>query len=489
MAIALLAGFAFPASAQVTDAAAPAVAQIEQALVQAIERSERSVVSILRVRKQDAPMGVRAGPFNAFDRRNVLPAEPAPPENASGDFGEYATGVIVDARGLILTNYHVIDAGSDEHQYFVTTSERLTFPAQVLAADPRSDLAVLELEPAPKSPLPVIALGDASALKKGQIVIALGNPYSIARDGQASASWGIVSNLGRKFGPNPTVSAEQTTRPTLYHVGSLIQTDARLNLGTSGGALLNLQGEMVGLTTSLAALSGYEQAAGYAIPVDESFRRILALLVEGREVEYGFLGVEPRSLSLEEQTQGLRGAIINTVYPGTPAVRAGLQPNDLVTSVDGQPVYDADSLILNVGRLPVEAQVRLNVIRRGQEMQREVELAKFLVVGRQRFKQQPEAWRGIRVDYQTVDPSFRERVQIDLDFAQGGVLVTEVADPSTAAQKGLRRGMLITHVGGVRVHTPREFRAAVSGETGSVDLRLWGEAGQTQEITIEPETG
>src|SRR5207342_2000310 len=101
-----------------------------------------------------------------------------------------------------------------------------------------------------------------------------GNPYAIARDGQVSASWGIVANLSRKAGPIPDETSPAGVRNTsLHHYGTLIQTDAKLNLGTSGGALLNLKGEMVGLTTSLAAAVGYEQAAGFALPVDDAFRR------------------------------------------------------------------------------------------------------------------------------------------------------------------------------------------------------------------------
>src|SRR4030095_2005596 len=114
---------------------------------------------------------------------------------------------------------------------------------------------------------------------------------AIARDGQPSASWGIVSNLARKNGPTPVPNPRSPTgsmssKQTLSQFGTLIQTDAKLNLGTSGGALLNLKGEMVGLTTSMAAISGYEQAAGYAIAVDDVFRQALKALEEGREVEY-----------------------------------------------------------------------------------------------------------------------------------------------------------------------------------------------------------
>ncbi len=126
-----------------------------------------------------------------------------------------------------------------------------------------------------------IVLGDASTLKKGQIAIALGNPYAIARDGQASASWGIIANIARKAAPLTSEDGTRKQKDKLYHFGTLIQTDAKLNLGTSGGALVNLKGEMIGLTTSMAAISGYEQAAGYAIAVDDVFRQALRVASGG----------------------------------------------------------------------------------------------------------------------------------------------------------------------------------------------------------------
>src|SRR5207253_7102267 len=131
---------------------------------------------------------------------------------------------------------------------------RKPYRATVKAADPWFDLALLKVEGAGLKP---ISFGDGHSVKKGAFVIALGNPYAIARDGKPSASWGIISNLQRQAPPPRTATRASDGRETLHHYGTLIQTDARLELGTSGGALVNLKGEMIGLTTSLAALSGH----------------------------------------------------------------------------------------------------------------------------------------------------------------------------------------------------------------------------------------
>ena len=242
-----------------------AAAAVEKTLVRVIERNEKSVVAIARVRRERPGETFQFEPRPDPFGRRLSPL--APPQPTDPDFipNEYGTGVVV-GRGLILTAGDVL---GDESDYYVTTFERKVYKATVKAADPRSDLAVLAID---ATDLPPITLGNADDLKKGQIVISLGNPYAIARDGQASAAWGIVSNLVRKAPATPN-EADPSGRPALHHYGTLIQTDAKLNTGTSGGPLLNLKGEMVGLSVALAAMAGYEAAGGYAIPVDTTFRR------------------------------------------------------------------------------------------------------------------------------------------------------------------------------------------------------------------------
>jgi serine protease Do len=427
-----------------------AASAIEQSMIDVIARCERSVVAIARVRREDT--------------------EQLGPEPGKSDFipNEYATGVVIDAHGLILTNNHVLGADEfDASLFYVTTIDRKTYPAKVKAADPRSDLAVLEIAASDLSP---IKFGNASTLKKGQIVIALGNPYAIARDGQVSASWGIVSNLGRKLGPIPT-DVPGESKPTLHHFGTLIQTDAKLNLGTSGGALLNLKGEMIGLTTSLAALAGYEQSAGYAIPVDETFLRVIETLKQGREAEYGFLGVAPLDLEAAEILRGAYGARVNGVVLGTPADRADLRRGDVVIAVDGQAVHDVDSLMLAVGRLPVDSVVRLAVLRDTGLVELTPRLAKFPVRGRKIVTAPAPNWRGLSVEYLTAILDMNARG--NLPTGEAGVVVSAVREHSPASQANIQPGTIITHAAGARVESPSDFFDAVKGRSGPVELRIW----------------
>lgn len=481
---AVLVGSGSGHSAEIAPPRGDPAAALEARLVEAIAAAEKSVVAIARVRKEKpgerVPAELRPNPFGQGPLRVPKLTDP--------DFvpQEFASGVVVDSRGLVLTVYHVLGEDSD---YFITTPDRRVFRAKIIGADPRSDLAVLAPDEAAgraagDGTFTPIALGQAEELRKGQFVIALGNPFAIARDGQASASWGIVANLARKAPPLPQ-EIEPTGKSTLHHFGTLIQTDAKLNLGTSGGPLVNLKGQMVGLTTAIPAVIGFEESAGYAIPVDATFRRILEALKAGQEVEYGFLGVEPRNLGWEELAQGERGVRINRVVPGGPAARAGLRPGDRITHINGVPVHDADAFVLQVGSLPAAARVRLGVARQRESLDLGVELTKYRVRGKKIITALAPAWRGMRVDYASVaeEPAHLGAGPVAI---ADGVLVTEVEAGSPAWRAGLRAGMFISHVEGSAVHTPQQFRQAVAGRTGLVRLRVSGPmvAGQAAERTV-----
>jgi len=476
IALPVLLGLAAGAVRAAEISAPQAAVALEKALTETIARAEKSVVAIARVRverpSETFPLEFRPDPF----RRRMVP--PTAPQPTDPDFipNEYGTGVVVDRRGLILTAYHVL---AEDSEYYVTTHERKVYKALPKGADPRSDLAVLAIDATDLAP---IAFGDAAGLKKGQIVVALGNPYAIARDGQVSAAWGIVANLARKAVPTPDES-EPSGKPTLHHFGTLIQTDAKLNLGTSGGPLLNLKGEMVGLCVALAATTGYERSAGYAIPVDRTFRRAVETLKEGREVEYGFLGVQPVNLQPQEVLSGLRGMRVRRVVSGTPADRSGLKTEDIITAVDDTPIYDADGLVLAVGRLPVEQLARLSVIRNGRKRTLDVTLTKYPVRGKKIITTLAPQWRGLRIDYSTAVVDYDPQARSGLAFFEDGVVVSEVQEDTPAWAAGLRRGMKISHVGRVSVRTPKQFHLAVARKTGPVQLRMADE--EKSSVTVD----
>ena len=456
--------FAAITAAQDTPSTELAAARaLEDAFVQCIEKAEQSVVAIARGRR---------GAARELQQAQFIPHE-------------YCAGVVVGENGLILTNYHSL--GKVDENDYVVWKQGESFPAKVKAADPWSDLAILEIN---ASELKPIEFGDATGLKKGRIVIALGNPHAIARDGNVSATWGIVSNMSRKIdGPvQGNVDADTVdprSRETLYHFGGLIQTDAKLAKGTSGGPMLNLDGKMIGLSTSIAVLAGFEKGTGYAIPVNARFRRVVEKLKRGEEIENGFLGVAPRN---PYRDRGEVGVVLDRVELGTPAALDGLSVSDEIVSIDDQKVRTIDDLFFKVGSMPPghTAQVTIRSARRGLFDKREVTVPVRLtkkphtatrpIIATAEKKQ----WRGLRVDYGTA-LSLKRIPTLD---PEGCVIVTEVEKDSVTWRAGLRIGSIISHVDDEPVKTPEQFYAEVAGKNDTVSFTLFDRSGR-QFVAIE----
>jgi serine protease Do len=503
-------------SAQDVDGLA-AVAAIENTLIHAISQAEHSVVSIARVKPAISPKQARTekalhamAPFE--EQFWDDPESPLTSAFIPTDFG---SGVIIGVdpvnvpqpRAYILTNYHVVkgatrvnpnEAHPSEYELYVKLSNRLVARAKIYAADPRSDLAVVTISD--KDPMPLklselksIKLGDGSRLKKGQLVIALGNPYGSARDGSASASWGMVSNLAQR----PAIPRLQTDRmlSTLRDLGDLIQVDTRLNIGTSGGALINLKGEMVGLTTSLAALAGYEKSSGFAAPVDAGNLRAIQSLKEGKEVEYGFLGVsflgQHQSPFLAQRrfpdaTNVPDGISEFVVLPGGPADLGGLRDDEMIVSINGEKIHEQEDLTREINKYGPDARVRLTVWGRngngtmGESSYgtaiREVTLAKWgaydedsIIATNYRYP----PWRGLVVDYSTARNKHNGDIRQQKESAfPKGVLILKLLPPMDANQTDIVEGNRILRVNDTSVATPHDFLRVVRDLKGNVTLYL-----------------
>ncbi|GAB4150447.1 MAG: DegQ family serine endoprotease [Planctomycetaceae bacterium] len=468
--------------------------ELERAFTKAIARAEQSVVSIARVRRMPPQ---RVVPENAFfprinsDRDNPASVDFIPSEFGSGIIVAPLTG---KNDRFILTNYHVVKGGpavkqnapDSKYRLYVRLANRRGYYAKILAADPRSDLAVLTIDYAAlrlkPEELEPIQLATQEKFQKGQMVLALGNPYAQARDGSASVSWGIISNISRRPKPaGETPDLATRKKETIHHYGTLLQVDTRLNLGTSGGALINLRGELIGITTSLAALDGYEKSVGYAVPMDRATRRVVQTLARGQAVEYGFLGVSPQDISPQEvdllpKTHRRQfAAMAASVHPGAPGARAGLQTGDIILAVDDVPIRSKYELMREIGQQPPESKTKLKVWR--QSIRRELELTAKLgkwpvlnheeiIASNPRF---PE-WRGLTVDYPTGHYRYLQRPY----RYHRAVLLTQLKNRTLVGNPRFTPGVFISHVNGIAVETPREFHSAVQELTGPVKLRLIG---------------
>ncbi|VAX35732.1 hypothetical protein MNBD_PLANCTO02-2661 [hydrothermal vent metagenome] len=480
-------------SAQEISARSVAMA-MEKNLVSTIKKGEVSVVSIARLRvvsrKQQKNI---ANPFGLDLRKQDIRGRSTNPESPDFIPNDFGTGVIIAPLGtpLILTNYHVVKGGPiagekigvSKYSLYVRLANHRGFYASILAADPRSDLAVLkidfkQLDIKPRDIKP-LTITQSNKFRKGTFVIALGNPYAIGQDGSASASWGMISNIARRPAPAGSPNdAETRKKETIHHYGTLLQVDTRLNLGTSGGALLNLKGELIGITTSLAALEGYEKSAGYAIPLNAATRRAIDSLAKGHEVEYGFLGITPwdflpsemRNLSLRYKQAS--AAVVGDVFPKSPAEKGGLRRGDVVLSVNDQVVLGRSKLMLKIGELGPEAKVKLKVWReqKRRELTLSIELGKWPVQNEEdviaTVARYP-AWRGITVDYSTGRQKY---LKYPFRFKQA--VAVKSIEKKRASTTLLQEGDLITHVNKMPVRTPAQFLKAVQHATGVVRLQV-----------------
>lgn len=452
---------------------------VQKTLVRVIQKNEPSVVAVIRTRHDSEteptiwpsrPDPFGRDPVGGADepKKHGWGAGPAIRDPISD--GEQFTGVVLE-RGLILTTYHAVlgaDGRFDQSEYYVVTHDRKQHRATLRAADPRSDLAVLSIESEELMP---ITLGDADQLEKGTFTITLGNPHAIIAGDGPTAAWAMIGNISQKAPINRFASAGQQGRSTLHHFGTLIRTDARLAAGSTGGPLLDMQGRMVGMTTSLGDVPGLEPRASYAIPVDETFRRIVQQLSQGREVEYGYLGIEPEELTSRERRQGVQGVRVRRVYtgPGNPSRAADIRRHDRITSVAGRLVNSSDELILTIGSLPVDARVAVNLVRDSRRKRVYVTLGKYPVRGERWITVRPDPWRGLRVDYPTVLTDYQgEASSIGVDQA---VAIVEVGRDTSAWTAGLRPGMLVTHLNDRPTGSPEIFRRRAKEIAGPAHLR------------------
>jgi Do/DeqQ family serine protease len=345
-----------------------------------------------------------------------LPAVPPSRELVQQSLG---SGVIVDAaRGYILTNNHVI-AGADEVK--VTLTDGKSYTAKVIGADPQTDLAVIQIK-APN--LVALPLADSSKLRVGDFVVAVGDPFGLGQ----SATSGIVSGLQR-----------QDLRRS--GVQNYIQTDASINPGNSGGALVDLAGRLVGINSMIYSPSGASAGLGFAIPSDLASEVMQQLILHGKVVR-GSLGVDAQDLTPRVAAAlGLKaahGALITNVLPDSPADKAGLKPGDLVASVNGKPIGDAQDLRNVQGLTPLGSTLALGVERGGRSLTIDARLT---------------AVSG-EVDGTSLDPRLAGATLEDAppggsDTGVEGVDVSQVAAGSRAARGGLAAGDVVVGINNV----------------------------------------
>jgi len=457
----------------------------DAALRRAVERATPSIVAIYLKERTDG------FDHSFFERgRGRPPRRMALDDDLEIQAAAMGAGIVLDRNGSILTCYHLVRAAAaqgSKYDLHVRTRDGMLYQVDrddILAGDPRSDLAVLRITPQNPATLAPATFGDGGSLFVGQTVLALGNAFGVGiEDGGVSASVGLVSSVGRRAEPVfPTsVGPAQQRSERIKHLlswGPLVQVDCRLNLGTSGGALINARGEVVGITMALAARTGMETPGGFALPYDKLVRQIVETLKQGKEMEYGFLGVRPRNYTRADarqqpgrpQVEGVE--VTSVVMPSTQ--RGGLQAGDVVVAIDGKPVRTSNDLVLRVGGTLAGQKLKFTVVRPKGEVELTVRLGKYPVSGDIIATNGRPPFSGIRVDYLSLlaDEFSNSPFDSSSNMPQGGVLVKDVDSGSSAEAEGIVKNSVISAVNGVNLETPDDFTRLVRNAKGPVKLTV-----------------
>jgi Do/DeqQ family serine protease len=422
-----------PAFAQPNRAPPADAASMKSSFAPVVRRAAPAVVNISSKRL----VRQQADPFWSLFGVGV------PQDRVAASLG---SGVIVRADGVIVTNNHVVEGGQE---ITVALSDRREFPARVLLADPRRDLAVLKIDLPPGERLPVLAIDDRGDTQVGDLVLAIGDPFGIGQ----TVTNGIVSALNR------------TTDPSGEAGAAYIQTDAAINPGNSGGALVDMEGDLVGINSFILSRSGTSSGVGFAIPAAVVRRVVETAVGGGHAVVRPWLGARTQSVTPElARSLGLatpQGALVADLWPNGPAARAGLRQGDVVLQADGRPVADAATLSYAISNHRPGEDVALGVRRadgRDQQLALHAEAPPATPAKDERTLAGRHPFDGATVV--NLSPAVADELGIDA-FTGPGVLVTGIGR-GLAMNTGLRPGDLIREVNGVRIGAVRDLATAVA---------------------------
>jgi serine protease Do len=437
-------------------------------------------ISSRRSRQQEIPF--MFDPFRDFFDRQGPDDEGSPrrraPRQSPGQGrlvpSGVGSGVIVSADGYILTNNHVVD---EADKVEVELNDNRKFTAKVIGSDAPSDVAVIKIN---ATGLPTVVIGDSDRVEIGDLVLAVGNPLGIGQ----TVTMGIISAKGRQSPGRDEGSFED-----------FLQTDAAINQGNSGGALVNLRGELIGIPSQILSRTGGNIGIGFAIPTKMA-RNVMDQLVHGGKVRRGKLGIRIRDLDPDMAKQfgynGVNGALVDDVDKGDPADQAGVKPGDIIIEFQGQRVTDSTQLRNLASQTTPGTTVRFKVWRAGSERELTARLAERDDVGNDASKR-PKSEPAVSslgvlsgVSVENITPEWAQKLK--LEPSTRGVVVVDVDADSNAAAAGLRPGHVIESVAKHPVTSVSEFNAAMQkADKKEVLLRVRRLDGRSSFVVVKSE--
>lgn len=365
------------------------------------------------------------------------------------------SGVIVRRTGdtiYVLTNNHV---AGDATKISIKLNDEREFEGKLVGSDERMDIALVSFESSDKT-IPVAMLGDSDAVQTGDICLAFGAPLGYSQ----SVTHGIVSATGRSGNG-------------IGNINDFIQTDAAINQGNSGGPLVNIYGEVIGINTWIASQSGGSQGLGFAIPINNIKNTIDSFISKGK-VEYGWLGVSLLEATKEYKNElgagSETGALASQLFIGSPAHKAGMQPGDYIISLNGNKMRDINQIVREVGRLEAGVTAEFVVIRGGKKVTLPVKIEER---SEKVSSDNGKLWPGFIAVPLTADV----RKQLEIEGKVKGIAVTNVMQKSPAAALRLQNNDVITAVNGKPVGNISEFYAALAGADKSVNFDVYSNGG------------
>jgi Do/DeqQ family serine protease len=419
--------------------------QLQLSFAPIVKRVAPAVVNVYAARVVENQNPFMADPFF----RQFFGGGGMPREMVQRSLG---SGVIVNPAGLVVTNYHVIEGASEVK---VALADKRELDADIVLKDQRSDLAILRIKDT-KERFPTLEFADSDALQVGDVVLAIGDPFGVGQ----TVTHGIVSALAR-------------TQVGISDYQFFIQTDAAINPGNSGGPLVDMNGRMVGLNSAIYSRSGGSQGIGFAIPAN--MVRVVVASAEGGSaaVKRPWLGAKLQEVTPEiADSLGLKrpgGALVANVASGGPAARAGIKTGDLIVSVDGTPVEDPNAFDYRFATKPLGGSAQIGLIRQGKDVAIQVALQSLPETPRDEVEIRARSpFLGATVA--NLSPALADELRLDPQTE--GVVITAVADGSTAQSIGFQKGDIVVSVNNQKI-------------AKSADLeRIAGAGGHQWRITI-----
>lgn len=442
-----------------------------------VEKTSPAVVRIESEIKerQNPQQQTPQSPFDDFfNSPQMPPGQQQPRPQIQRGLG---SGVIVSADGYILTNNHVVEGAE---KITVLMSDNKSYEAKAVGLDKASDLAVLKIEGAN---FPFLNLGNSDNVRVGDIVLAIGNPLGIGQ----TVTAGIISAKGRRTGLSDGNSFED-----------FLQTDAPINRGNSGGALVSLTGELIGINSQIlsSGQSGGSIGIGFSIPSNMA-KTVMEQLIQNGKVRRGMLGINIQNIS-EDVAKNLelkdtKGVIVSNVRPGSAAEKAGIKRGDIVTSINNEAIEDSNILRNKVAGTTPGSEIKIKILRDGKEQEVSATLDELSVDGEKsenksgekqpNTEKQSESGK-LGLNLQPLTPQISRQLELPADAT--GVVVTEVDQDGAAAQQGIARGDVIMEINRQVVNSLDDVKTALDKSGDKPILLLLTRKGQTIYLTVKP---